>query len=307
MEPQQPSQSPQKPVAYDANGNPLYAAPVNPGVQQPVAPMPPVQPVENQPQVQDATQSESYKKSISQQSHVTAASESSEGHNYNPQIRAQYANEPKVVHATREVEMQPHQLSDEVVRRHQESTAAYPDINLSEGEFVITRIKRHPIGLWLPTISTIAIIVIMMTALISYPMIAEDPVTGEVPGLLPITVVTLSLILMVGIGGYIAVWVYLQNTFYLTNESVIQEIQHSLFSKHEQTVSLGSIEDASFRQNGIIQSMFNYGQIRLSTEGEETTYRFQYVENPKEQIALLNNAVEAFKNGRPVGMGDDIN
>ncbi|MNG38312.1 hypothetical protein D3C84_1259690 [compost metagenome] len=51
----------------------------------------------------------------------------------------------------------------------------------------------------------------------------------------------------------------------------------------------------------MLQSILNYGSIRLSTEGDETTYRFKYVANPKEQIALLNNAVEAFKNGRPVG------
>jgi hypothetical protein len=81
---------------------------------------------------------------------------------------------------------------------------------------------------------------------------------------------------------------------------VIQEIQVSLFSRHEQTVSLVNIEDASFRQQGIIQTMFNYGSIRLSTEGDETTYRFDYVADPKQQIATLNNAVEAFKNGRPV-------
>jgi hypothetical protein len=41
--------------------------------------------------------------------------------------------------------------------------------------------------------------------------------------------------------------------------------------------------------------------MRLSTEGEETTYRFAFVENPKEQIATVTDAVESFKNGRPVG------
>jgi hypothetical protein len=61
-----------------------------------------------------------------------------------------------------------------------------------------------------------------------------------------------------------------------------------------------NIEDASYVQQGVIQAMFNYGAIRLSTEGDETTYRFSYVTNPKQQIATLNNAVEAFKNGRPV-------
>ena len=112
--------------------------------------------------------------------------------------------------------------------------------------------------------------------------------------------IVLLLCLIVALGGAIILWVYLQNQFFMTNESVIQEIQESLVSRHEQTVSLGSIEDASFRKSGIMQTLFDYGTIRLSTEGEETTYIFHYVANPKKQVAILNNAIEAFKNGRPV-------
>jgi hypothetical protein len=96
------------------------------------------------------------------------------------------------------------------------------------------------------------------------------------------------------------VYVYTGNKFFLTNESVIQEIKTSLFDKHEQTVSLINIEDSSYEQRGVLQQMLNYGSIRLSTEGDETTYRFTYVANPKKEVAVLNNAVEAFKNGRPV-------
>jgi uncharacterized membrane protein YdbT with pleckstrin-like domain len=114
------------------------------------------------------------------------------------------------------------------------------------------------------------------------------------------------MIILLLIGGYLAAWVYINNRFFLTNESVIQEIQTSIFSRREQTVSLQNIEDSSYRQHGLIQTMFNYGSIRLSTEGDETTYRFDYVANPKREVGILNNAVEAFKNGRPVGE-EDIN
>jgi uncharacterized membrane protein YdbT with pleckstrin-like domain len=117
------------------------------------------------------------------------------------------------------------------------------------------------------------------------------------------SVIILSVLLFVGlilIGMYVIFYVYFNNRFFLTNESVIQEIQTSIFSRLEQTVSLINIEDASFTQNGIIQQIFDFGAIRLSTEGEETTYRFTYVSNPKEVIATLNNAIEAFKNGRPI-------
>jgi uncharacterized membrane protein YdbT with pleckstrin-like domain len=108
---------------------------------------------------------------------------------------------------------------------------------------------------------------------------------------------------LIGLGVYIVVWVYQNNKFFLTNESVIQEIQTTLFAHNEQTVSLSNIEDASYTQHGLVQQLLGYGSIRLSTEGDETTYRFHYVTNPKKHIATLNNAVEAFKNGRPV-VGD---
>ena len=111
--------------------------------------------------------------------------------------------------------------------------------------------------------------------------------------------------LLVSLGTYVAYYVYNNNRFFLTNESVIQVIQPSLFTHDEQTVSLGNIEDASYTQQGVIQQLFNFGSIRLSTEGDETTYRFTYVANPKQHIATLNNAVEAFKNGRPVSASDN--
>jgi hypothetical protein len=79
----------------------------------------------------------------------------------------------------------------------------------------------------------------------------------------------------------------------------------SLFSNREQTVSLGNVEDASYVKNGVIQAMFDYGVIRLSTQGDETTYRFSYAAHPAKQVAKLNDAVEAFKNGRPVNDDDD--
>lgn len=264
-----------RPVAYDAEGKPLYAAP------------PPVEPTP----LRD--------------SHVHSAASHYEGHNFDPRMRVQYANEPDVVHRARQHEPDIRPISEELHKLHQASQRQFPNLNLSEGEFVIHSITRHPIGLVMPVATTIIGVTILLGGLIAYPMIAMMP-DGTVPYLANVTVIALCLMILVGIYGYLAVWVYLRNTFYLTNESIIQEIQHSVFSKHEQTVSLGSVEDASFRQVGIMQTTLNYGTIRLSTEGEETTYRFYYVENPKAQIAILNNAIEAFKNGRPVvGLHDN--
>ena len=274
MNPHFEEQDPSKPVAYDANGQPLYAQP-SPS-SSPLPPLPP------EPR---------------RTSHVTNAPSGYVGESFDPKARVQYANEPGVRQVTREIEPAKRPVGDNLNRLHDESKRRYPHLNLSEGEFVLLDIQRHPIGLFMPLAAGGFIMLVLVMVLILYP---SDPSEMGLPSFSLVALIIGLIMSLVGIGTGISVWVYLQNQFYMTNESVIQEIQHSLFSRHEQMVSLGSIEDASFKKNGILQTMLDYGTIRLSTEGEETTYRFHYVSNPRKQVAVLNNGIEAFKNGRPV-------
>jgi hypothetical protein len=249
QDPQNPQQTPNEipqPVAYDAEGRPLYA---HPPAQQ-------VQP--EQPQ-------------------------------------------QTVVHVTRALEPEHPVISPEVQEKHQRSLEAFPFLNLSPGEYVVSAVRRHPIGLIIPLIVGTLLITAALILLTGYPEFALAlALTGPLAEASTVAIPILAFVVLVGFGMFVIYYVYVNNKFFLTNESVIQEIQITLFSRLEQTVSLANIEDASFTQHGIFQQVFNYGDIRLSTEGDETTYRFSYVASPKDHIAQLNNAVEAFKNGRPV-------
>ena len=281
-QPQQPNQSPfpeqPQPVAYDTQGRPLYHAPpqqhMTPSPQQPYQqPAQPQQPNYAPPQGPNT-----------------------------PQAQAQQPA-PQFVHLSRAIEPVEQPVSPEIKRRHDESVKAFPQLNLSNAEFVINMVQRHPIGLVGPVGLAIFVVALIASVMVNFELIMNS-VAG--PNMFPVQdvgsvyLIGFLMILLVGALAYIHTWIYLNNKFFLTNESVIQEIQVSLFSRHEQTVSLANIEDASYRQQGILQTMFNYGSIRLSTEGDETTYRFNYVADPKRHIAILNDAVEAFKNGRPV-------
>lgn len=208
---------------------------------------------------------------------------------------------PQAVRLVRPLDPSAVIISPEVQQKHTKSVAAYPRLNLSEGEYIISAVRRHPIGL-VPIFGFVGIMILF--CLVSIPFYAafvnDSSGVGALPSVAVVSLLALLLSVLFAAGGAIAAYVYISNRFFLTNESVIQEIQLSLFAKHEQTVSLANIEDASYRQSNIVESIFNYGTIRLSTEGDETTYRFNYVANPKKQIATLNNAVESFKNGRPI-------
>lgn len=217
-----------------------------------------------------------------------------------PQPAQPQQQAPASIHVMRPLQPEAPEVSPELLEKHQKSVKKYPHLNLSEGEYVISAVRRHPIGL-VPIFAITGVLVLAcLGAIPFYSEFLADNTTGAGAPVAVVTLLALLLSSLIIIGGYLAVYIYMNNRFFLTNESVIQEIQISLFSKHEQTVSLANIEDASFKQSNIFETIFNYGTIRLSTEGDETTYRFNYVANPKKEIATLNNAVEAFKNGRPI-------
>lgn len=210
---------------------------------------------------------------------------------------------PQVVHMARPIEPEAVEVSEAVQRKHEESKRKFPMLNLSEGEHIIVAVSRHPIGLisiWLVVGIVLIVIGIILAAFARYRSAISVTGLSELPSLGAISFLVAILAAITLLGGFIATIIYNGNKFFLTNESVIQEIQTSLFSRREQTVSLGNIEDVSYTQQGIIPTIFGYGALRLSTEGDETTYRFNFVAQPKKQVAILNNAVEAFKHGRPV-------
>lgn len=202
----------------------------------------------------------------------------------------------RAVHIARAAEPEKQSLSAETVRKHMVSKKRYPKLNLTEGEYVIAVIKRHPVGLFLPMGLSGVMLVIIFAYLINYSNLypSGKPTFNDVAS------PAFALVALILLISYIIVVVYSKNRLILTNESVIQETQSTLFAHHEQTVSLANVEDVSYTRNGIVQSMIDYGTVRLSTEGEETTYVFNYVASPKSQTRILHNAVEAFKNGRPI-------
>lgn len=185
--------------------------------------------------------------------------------------------------------------------RHEQSLRDHPYLNLSEGEYVIILVRKHWLALALPLSVGIIILAALWTIQTNYAMIAAQlGLTGPAADPTALFLPTLAFSLFIMFGMFAVYFVYERNRFVLTNESVIQQIQFSIFAKREQIVGLGSIEDSSYTQSGIFAHIFNYGTIRLSTVGDEHTYVQNYVPNPRREISLLSNAVEAFKQERQI-------
>jgi len=202
---------------------------------------------------------------------------------------------------SRPVEIEQTFISDATRIKHEHSRHLYPALNLSAGEYVIVAVRRHPIGLIAPLALGVFLSAIAFAGLFNFDIIAERfQLSGAAadPGIFVLP--TLLLVILVCLGTYIAYYVYVNNRLYMTNETLIECRQTGLFNRSEHSISLASIEDASYTQTNFLQQVIGYGTIRLSTIGDETTYTFPYVGQPKDLIDRLNTAVEAFKNGRLV-------
>jgi len=235
-------------------------------------------------------------------SNIKNAPKSIDGHNYDPKQRIQYSDASYTIHSVRGENLTDNPIDPAITARHQESQADFPDLNLSGAEYVILFLRRHNIGI----IFQLVVAVVLVAGIITFSALLPELTASMTPGGAAaidnalIFTISAGLCALVVLGAYVTTWVYRRNVLFLTNESIIQERQYSLFSKYEQTISLGSIEDARYQQNGLLQMIFGYGTIQLTVEGHGTSYVFTYAPDPKTQTDIISNAIEAFKNGRPV-------
>jgi len=190
------------------------------------------------------------------------------------------------------------QVTPEEEEMHEQAKKQYPLLSLSPGEYVLEVVRRHPIGLiaiWgitgflvLLTMALVPLYAANLGAVADFLNIPAKNLPTAAVMSTPALILTAFFLL----GGVIATYVYNQNRFYITTESIIQFVQFSLFKSKQQVVNLINVEDASADQTGILQQVLNYGTLRLSTQGEDTIYHFRFVANPNQVVHNINDATE---------------
>lgn len=190
------------------------------------------------------------------------------------------------------------QVTPEEQELHLQAKKQYPLLSLSPGEYVLEEVRRHPIGLiaiWGVTGFLVLLAVAFLPLYAANLGAVADFLNVPAKNLPTAAVMSTPALILTGfflLGGAIATYVYNQNRFYITTESIVQFVQFSLFNSKRQVVNLINVEDASADQTGILQQVLNYGTLRLSTQGEETIYHFRFVANPNQVVHNINDATE---------------
>jgi hypothetical protein len=185
--------------------------------------------------------------------------------------------------------------SDLAKVHHARSVKEFPEIDLEEGEFVALHVVRSKIGLILIWVGEVVGFGALTVALSLF-LIAGDSIfelNDVARGYLFMIIFVLYGVLI--LSGVIGTVIYRSNHLYITNKRAIQKSRPSLFANSTNIIELKSIEDVSFRQDGILDYILRMGTIRMATMGDETTYTFPYVDTPRDEIRVITHLVHETK------------
>jgi len=97
----------------------------------------------------------------------------------------------------------------------------------------------------------------------------------------------------------IATFIYLQNRWVVTDDSITQITQNGLFKRQMSEISMANIEDVTAVQNGLLATVFGFGTLKAETAGERSNFHFIYCPRPNMYAKIVLDARERFINENP--------
>lgn len=180
--------------------------------------------------------------------------------------------------------------------RHERSKKDFPGLRLEDDEYVEFAFKRARVCLLMiiggVMFGLIVVLLAFLLVLVGQSMIDEM-------GRNFLFIILAALLASAVIIGVVSLVVYNGNRLFITNRRVIQMVMTSPVVNSVNIIDLSSVEDASFRQENLLQNLFHYGTFRLSTVGDETTYTFKYSDISGEELKAVTDLIlNAKKRGR---------
>lgn len=85
------------------------------------------------------------------------------------------------------------------------------------------------------------------------------------------------------------------NIYIVTNERIVDiDFLHLLY-KQVSEARLINIQDVTYRTGGIVETMFNFGNVFIQTAGTQPNFEFLAIPNPEQVVKIISEAAEEAK------------
>lgn len=164
---------------------------------------------------------------------------------------------------------------------------------VDQDEKLLAIIKRHPFGI----IRLYAAILVGLGAsvgLVFYllPTFVNPDENSGIYGIVGvIAVVVVGFMLFIAA---IATVIYNKSQIVVTDKTITQTIQVSIFSKKTSQLSVSSVEDVTSNTNGFFPTLFGYGRLLIETAGEQENFHFDYCPHADHYAKLVLETRQKF-------------
>jgi uncharacterized membrane protein YdbT with pleckstrin-like domain len=159
---------------------------------------------------------------------------------------------------------------------------------LEPGEHVLEVIHRSVIGLigiYLVAFVAVGAIAALVISLSPGTFdTSSDTISGALSAIMILSAILLVLIL------FTATYIYRQSRLLLTDRSLVQIMQKTLFNRKVSRLSMSNVEDVSEEQRGLLASIFSYGTLTVQTAGTMENFIFTLCPN---SARLADRIIEA--------------
>jgi len=163
---------------------------------------------------------------------------------------------------------------------------------LEPGEHVLTVVRRslgELVGIYL--VATVAILAIIGLVVALSPDTFNTDSVNISAALSAIIIVGATLLVLIL---FTATYIYKQSRLLVTDKSLVQVMQKTLFNKKVSRLSMSNVEDVSEEQRGFLASFFNYGTLTVQTAGTEDNFIFTLCPNPAKLADRIIEARQAY-------------
>ena len=163
---------------------------------------------------------------------------------------------------------------------------------LEPGEQLVVIVRKHPIGIVGIYIEALVGLLVVFGLFLA---IAPDFFNGlsnqAYKALVGVIVFFLSVLIFFL---FVATYVYRQSRLLVTDRSLVQILQKSLFIRKISRLSMSNVEDVSAEERGILSTIFNYGTIVVQTAGTMENFIFPLCPNPSKYADMIIEARQRY-------------
>lgn len=172
-------------------------------------------------------------------------------------------------------------------------------VELQPGEHIILYRRRH----WLhlePLLAAMALAGVV-------PIVALGWIVGATTGLggmggLIVLAVSVVWALYWLVRGYFAWYRYRHDIWLVTNQRLVDSLKRHWFHHQVASADLIDVEDIAVVRHGLLQTMFNFGDVRCQTAGEQANFVLAGIPDPVGTLSTIDQARDSARReaGRPV-------